>query len=509
MTDFERGYSFFAEQLDAYLPALEGGAYIADIDSFINDQFKVIQEFFQSNGKAIDFAKGDFAELWHASTFNINAHIHNSTNEATVLRSNELGSIDISVTGKIPKNYSLKYYKNGEESAKAQSISFYEYYKKNYKGDLSFEEYMAKNGHHDAELLRHESLYKGQIRLIPSDQTDDATTFLQRKISSEDNLRPEQIARYRDTKNSPIIDRIKDDEGNESLPLTEKGSRQKLQKVREENSTPADIGLEAKTFLEFDDILKKAFKAGLSSAVISLVLRTAPEIFKSIEHLIYLGEIDAEDFQKVGFAAVQGSAEGFIRGSVSAALTTAIKAGLLGEVIKETSPSIIGAVTVIVMDTMKNAFKVTQGQMTRQEMTNELVRETFVSVCSLVAGGITQMWIEIPVLGFMLGSFLGSMIGSFAYSCGYNAVLSFCVDTGFTMFGLVEQDYKLPENVLEQIGIEVFRYEKFEYEHFEYEKFEYPKFEYKKFVPEQFDYSKLNMVFLRRGVIGVHKIGYV
>jgi hypothetical protein len=119
------------------------------------------------------------------------------------------------------------------------------------------------------------------------------------------------------------------------------------------------------------------------------------------------------------------------------------------------------------------------------------------------------MWIEIPVLGFMLGSFVGSMIGSFAYTCGYNAVLSFCVDTGFTMFGLVEQDYTLPEEVLEQIGIEVFHYDKFEYDRFEYEKFEYPKFEYKKFAPEQFDYSKLKMVFLRRGVIGVHRIGYV
>ena len=119
------------------------------------------------------------------------------------------------------------------------------------------------------------------------------------------------------------------------------------------------------------------------------------------------------------------------------------------------------------------------------------------------------MWIEIPVFGFMLGSFLGSMIGSFAYTCGYNAILSFCVDTGFTMFGLVEQDYRLPEEALKLMGNEVFEYEKFEFEKFEYEKFEYEKFEFEKFVPEQFDYTQLGIVFLRRGVIGVHKIGYV
>lgn len=507
MTDFERGYSFFAEHLDAYVPALDGAEYVANLDKVIDEQYAILQSFIKSNGKPIDFLKGDFAELWHSGSFNISAHVHHSPHSTEAIKSNGLASIDIrSNFGKV---FSLKYYKTGEKSADAQSISYYEYYKMHHQKDLSFDEYMAKKGFTDSEAMRNKPMYEGQIRLIPSDQIDDAKKYLNRQIASENMTRPEQIARYKDSLNSPITDRITDDQGNESLPLSEKDSRLKTQISREENSKPKDIGWEPKEFIDYDTILKKAFQAGLSSAVISLVLRTAPEIFKSIEHLIQLGEINSEDFQKIGFAAVQGSAEGFIRGSVSAALTTAIKAGLLGESVKGIDPSVIGAVTVIVMDTMKNAFKVAQGQMTQRELANDLVRETFVSVCSLVAGGITQIWIEIPVFGFMLGSFLGSMIGSFVYTCGYNAILSFCVDTGFTMFGLVEQDYKLPEEVLEQIGIDVFQYEKFEYPHFEYQKFEYPKYEHKQFVHKQFDYSKLNMVFLRRGVIGIHKIGYV
>lgn len=59
----------------------------------------------------------------------------------------------------------------------------------------------------------------------------------------------------------------------------------------------------------------------------------------------------------------------------------------------------------------------------------------------------------------------------------------------FTMFGLVEQDYTLPKEIIEQMGIETFEYESFQYDTFE---------------PDTLD-----ITFLRRGVIGILKVGYV
>ena len=172
---------------------------------------------------------------------------------------------------------------------------------------------------------------------------------------------------------------------------------------------------------------------------------------------------------------------------------------------KSVNPSVIGVVTVITMDTMKNAFAVAAGKKTRRELADELVKEMFVSASSLLMGGLVQgIMVEMPVLGFMLGSFVGSVVGSFAYSVGYNAVLSFCVDTGFTMFGLVDQDYTLPDEALKQIGVDVFNYDKFDYQKFEYDQFQFDKFEIDKFEPDTID-----IVFLRRGVIGVRQIGYV
>lgn len=298
-----------------------------------------------------------------------------------------------------------------------------------------------------------------------------------------------------------LTDRVKDANGNESIPLSNADAEVLARLAKEGGFDPADWGLTTEELIKYKHILQQAFQAGLTAATISIVLKVAPEIIKAFQYLIETGELDKEQFQKVGFAALSGGAEGFVRGSVSAAITTACKAGLWGEAFKSVDPTIIGAVTVVAMDTMKNAYAVAVGKKTRREMADELVKEMYVSVCSLLVGSI--MASELPVIGFMLGSFVGSVVGSVTYSVGYKMAISFCVDTGFTMFGLVEQDYTLPEDVMRHIGLDVF-----EYEHFDTPIFQPSKFEAPKFSSNRFTMDTVELVFLRRGVIGIRKIGY-
>ena len=104
----------------------------------------------------------------------------------------------------------------------------------------------------------------------------------------------------------------------------------------------------------------------------------------------------------------------------------------------------------------------------------------------------------------MIGNFVGSILGAFIYDKVYNVALSFCIDTGFTMFGLVEQNYKLPEYILKEMDFKVFEYEKFKFQ-----KFQPPKFEFEKFEYEKFKYESFKITILRRGVIGISKIGYI
>ncbi|MBE5851169.1 MAG: hypothetical protein E7298_13720 [Lachnospiraceae bacterium] len=502
MDGFKEGFDFFSDHAADFSGIVIGDAYVESINNEINGFIDSVAHF-KGMGSSVNTLKGDLAEFWHAGTFNIDAAVKGSVHRVQVDRSHDYGSVDVSAKN-FEGSFGLKYYGDGVESAKQQAKSVFEKYKEYQSGGGkdTLDDYLSKRGFQDNSVLN-DPVYSGQVRVIPADQYDIAKQWLERKIQKELTIRPEQAKRYQETLDL-LSKKVSDGKGVESIELTEKEARELARLAKEGNIDPKELGLTTEELVKYEYILKQAFKAGLTAATISLVLKTAPEIINAIKYLIENGEIEEGEFKKIGFAAVKGASEGFVRGTVSASITAACKSGLLGEALKDVDPTIVGAVTVLAMDTIKNAYKVSTGEMTRNEMANELIRTMFTSTCSLALGAVSQSFIEIPVVGYMIGSFVGSLVGSFAYSAVYKPAISFCVDTGFTMFGLVEQDYQLPEDVMKEIGIDVFEYDQFDYETIEPEKFEFKQFEAERFEPE-----KIDMTFLRRGVIGVNEIGFL
>jgi hypothetical protein len=55
---------------------------------------------------------------------------------------------------------------------------------------------------------------------------------------------------------------------------------------------------------------------------------------------------------------------------------------------------------------IKNSIKVARKEMTDKEFANACIRDLFVSTCSIVSGGVTQGFIHVPVLGYIIGSLL-------------------------------------------------------------------------------------------------------
>lgn len=511
MTNISDGYSFFEKNTGSYTAAVMGDNYVGAVNDSIQTLIDDLNSFkgYKTDPGAL---KGDIAEFWHSDTFNINAILRASSNRTDVDRSHDFASPDIS--SNFGSVIGLKYYKDGIESAKQQAKSIEERFREYQAngGIDSKEEFLAKRGLDDPDQLLSAPIYGGQVRIIPTEQLKEAEEFLRKKYLKELKNRPDQAARYKETLDM-LSDRIKDGEGTESIVLS-KADAEKLAILAKEGGVSEEtlkaLGISTEDLIGFDYIIQQSFKAGLTSATISLVLKVAPEIYKAIYQLVSDGVVDSEHFKKVGFDAIDGGSEGFIRGSVSAAITTACKAGLWGESLKNIEPSVVGAVTVIVMDTIKNSFKVAVGKMERVELVNELTKEMYVSACSLIAGGLTQSVIEIPVFGFMLGSFVGSMFGSITYDIGYGMAMSFCVDSGFTMFGLVKQDYTLPIEVMKQIGLDVFEYEKFEPDIFKPDLFEPDMFVPDTFKPDTFvTEDGVDFTYLRRGVIGINTIGYL
>lgn len=509
MSWFKSGYEYFEKSAGTIRGAFEGGDFVAQQAIYVesvNEEINLLQKSindFVGNKTSSKRLKGDVAEYWHAHTFNIDAATNESANRVVVNRSNVFASKDLS--SNFGKDYSLKYHKTGPESARQQAVSvsqrFKEYQAKG--GADTTEKYLKDRNYSDTAVLN-DPVYSGQVRIIPHEQMEDATAWLRRMINSESTKRPEQVKRYQETLDL-MRDRVLDNEGNESIVLSKEDAENLAKLAKEGKFQASDFDISAPELMTVELLMKQSLKAGMNAAVVSLVLRIGPEVFKAIGYLIKEGEIDEGQFKKIGMAAVTGSAEGFIRGTVAAAITASCSSGLLGEALKDISPGAIGVVTVIAMNSLKQAYQVATGEKTRTEMSNELIKELFVLTSSLAGGYVGQVLLSsLPVVGYMLGSFLGSVVGSFTYEVGYKAVISFCIDSGVTMFGLVEQDYKLPDDVIEYIGLDVFDYETFEVDSLETETFEFDTFDFETFQPDTLDIK-----FLRRGVIGISKIGFV
>ena len=186
----------------------------------------------------------------------------------------------------------------------------------------------------------------------------------------------------------------------------------------------------------------------------------------------------------------------------------AIQNGVLGEALKQVNPSIVGVAVTVVFGTIKDSILVAAGKMSSKEMGMHFVDTVVVSsgylVSMKIGGAIAQaLFPELPGIGFAIGSLLGCSV-AVVYNIGKKKLISFCVDTGFTCFGLVEQNYELPEEVLHEIGVETISVPRTQVE-----RIDVPRTQIMGAGVETSEYETIDITVLRRGVIGVNKIGYV
>ena len=509
MNSFEEGYRFFRNNTGDVLAAYAGESFADAREAYVNkveieiDALEECVNSFCDSRTPVKQLKGDIAEYWQAGTFNVDAAINESEHRAYIDRSHQFGSADISTN--YGDEFGLKYYANGEHSARQQAISVFERFKEYQSrgGKDSLEKYLLDR-HYTSEDVLNDPVYQGQIRVIPTDQLEEATKWLKKMIATESVRRPEQVKRYQETLDL-LTDRLIDNEGNESIPLSRLDAEKLAGLAKEGKFNPEDFGVTAPEMLNIELVMKESLNAGLSAAIISLVLRVGPEVFKSIDYLIKNGEIDKEQFKSFGFEAMTGFSESFIRGSVAAAIMTCCKTGIFGEALKKLTPGMIGSIVAITMSTVKNSYQVAIGKKSRAELSDELIKSLFIATSAFVGGYTGKVILhKLPVLGYLIGSFVGSIVGTFVYEAGYKATLSFCTETGITLFGLVDQNYVLPDDIIREIGLQTFEYEKIELEQFTPDTFSFETFE-----PETFEPDNIGISFLRRGVIGVRKIGYI
>ncbi|MCH3967278.1 MAG: hypothetical protein PHR15_06455 [Atopobiaceae bacterium] len=495
MDDFREGYEYFVKNCDAAAAAQQASEdmeWVPKVETEIAALESDLANF-ETSGKTIDTLSGDLAECWHVRTFNMDSLRNGSSHEAWAPRSHDFASPDIET------NYGakaqVKYYRNGEAAAKAQAVSF---------DQAARHQPAAQCALDQAGIDPNDPIYKKMVRLIADGQFDEARDSLERKIAKEQATRPEQVKRYKDALDH-LDTVLRDDQGNSSKPLTRMESKQLALDTKNGRFDPAKYGLTPAQFTSIKETLQSSVKAGMTAAMISAALSAAPAVLETIEHLIRTGEIDLELLKSGSSDAVAGGAHGFLIGSVAAAVTETARIGLLGGAVKALDSSVIGAVSVIAIDMLENSIKVASGQMESAELVDRLMRDLFVSTCSLVAGFVGQaMLIELPIFGYLIGSFVGSTFAGLLYSAGERLFVSLCVEQGLVVFGLVDQDYELPAAMLKEAGLDVFEFDELNLDGGEKEDSAFDEFSFDVFTP-----STIQMTVVKRGLISVSRVGYI
>lgn len=513
---FEEGYDYAVDNLSAYfgseLSRQANQPYLDSIKKQIDNLTEAINSY---KGNANPQLKGYVAEAWHTYTFNIDAAAKLSGERAEQVQSNGLGSVDVSAGD---DQYSLKYYQTGGKSALAQAHSL-EYAYQRYIHKLgegseipTREDYLKMNGI-DPNTNMQLGMYEGQARLIPSDQIKDAIETLNKRIARDlnnlDNPDRAESARRLIEVRDKLTTHISGPNGEQSLELTEKDSRILANQAKEGKFDPAryDITLAKKADMML--LCENAMKAGLNAAWISALLKMAPQLVTIIKNMIQEGLLDFNDLMEAGKAGLSGAKSGFFNGFLCAAITSASQLGYMGKAMQSAVNSAsfapcLGVAVVLLYQAMSDGIKCAKGELSSAQYAYNIERSLYVGVGGLAGGLTLQSLIPIPVVSYAVGSMIGSLLGGFAFVAKESAMMSLCVKNGYTVFGIVEQDYTMPEEVREKLGFPVYGYEEYEFKKYDYKTYQPRTYEMKKY-----DWKQIDCIVLKRGVIGFRKVGYV
>lgn len=427
---------------------------IQSLDIAINNTDTKSPEYQKFLNTEIEQQKGNVGEVFQTSTFNIDAAAKGAFLRAIRLGVDTKNSVDIAIVDirKLSRAEWL-YPRSNYDSiiAKARKVYQMKVYNNPDKAFNALSEIDPKTGN---------GRYSGMEALTAS----DTKSFLETDEQGINHV----LRKTHDTRENVAVaskhtaDTLTDkmEASGISSKSASTGRYKEMAKAsrHDKKYNPEDDGITLENTIQVENIVKEALKGGATAATIAFILQFAPEVVKVIDYLVKHGEIDVDELKQFGVRALSSSVRSFLRGSIAAGLVISARKGLLGSAMATINPSVIGAMVAIVLDTVANSIKLSAGQISPRQMGIAFIDSTVISVSFLGSaklGGVIGQTIapQLPVIGFLIGSLIGCSV-SVLYNVGKNRFISFCKATGFTCFGLVSQDYTVPEELLKQLGIQ-------------------------------------------------------
>ncbi len=508
MDNFERGYEFIALEALGTIWGMDSAKWINDVEAAIEELYSAMNSYdhYKATAAAQESLKGFLAEEWTVGTANVDAAVKRLPLEGARLNSHDLGSADIKVGEDL---YQLKYIADPKNAARKLATTLNDAYKSRAKSyrDLTFEEWTKLEGFEGRGPS--ELLYSNMKALVPPEVLEGAKLYALKRIErARQRGLSGEVERWTKV-HDELTDRIRTIDGVESRPATNAKIRDKAVRVsNNERLKPTDDGLTTDKLIENRAILQYALKAGASSAAIGAALKIAPEIYRAIDYLIQEGELDDDHLRSIGVAAYDGAATGFITGSAASAITAGAGKGMFGQSVKSAvananGANVIAALVVLTVETCRDSYMVASGRKEPAEMASGLSQSLFKTVCGLAGTSVAAAVAPEAAIPALIGSFVGAAAGGLAFKSGASCVMRICSTSGFTFFGLVEQDYELPPELLRKLGVRGASVKT--------ARVSRPNLSKPRFATgsvRNAGLHSLGIAFVERNIVGVNKIGY-
>lgn len=461
MTEFRRGFQLASDQFVAAAVADRVDGYCrrveASLEELIRDMAKVAV-----NQKDLHYAKGDVAELWHADTLNLHAAQRGLNVEAFAPRN--AGPIDVAVSGaNAGLAAQLKYYKGAEETARAIS----------------------------------NPKYQGLEKVVPSDQLDSVRAAALR-LASKNVERPEVAQSYEHTARV-ADDRLRMD-GAESRPLSEEQALDLTRQLRRDGTIDrAQFALSSREIIQWQEVLREAAPVAARAALLAAALQAAPHLLAIAQKGFETGEISAEDFAPLGQALPTAVLRSGLAGGLTAAVVGAAHKELLGPSLKELDPTLVSAVVVLCISAVGHSINAARGAISPQEAAARTAADALTIAVSVGFAAAGQALIPIPMLGALLGNIVGALVARLVIHQANEAIVGLAAETGWTFFGLVEQDHTVPGSLLAAAG----------WQTIELDTIRPQTLVVRRLETTRLALESIDVKVLRRGVVAFRRVGYI
>lgn len=355
----ESANSWFAKEMrgaTSHMSVQDTVNYMNEVDLAVTQANESFGQTFITKSGTINMnpqLDGFMAETHHAETFNINAVSQGSPYRAKVLSPDDArytkDSVDIGIydttTNKLVRRYQLKYGKDAEHTAALFD-----------KGD-----------------------YRGQRKLVPSDQVQDFEMDVTDVLESPDGIK--------------------------SNPLTKAEAQQLRDQVQSGNWKEIDWN-EAKINDLAIGIGKKTALAGLQGAAFGVGFEIAGKLCSG-------EEIDGGDVIE---SAIRSGADAGVKSAAAGALKVGVEKGIIGIIPKGTPAGVIANIAHVAVEDVKVLGKVATGELTVAEGVDQVCETTVSTSAALIAAGKgaaigAKLGTVFGAVGSAVGGFIGGAIG--------------------------------------------------------------------------------------------------